>query len=132
MWELERGVVSEVERELAYWRKPVRVAATKEMSSMAAVETHMASVYRRISNPLALSTTSYAGHSMRSHVGGTATAAATASSAAAPATRTSNLLLRRAMLCFILSLALLLLMRVRGRRFGSGAIASLGLGIERA
>ena len=95
----------------------VRVAAT-EMSSMAAVETHMASVYRRISNPLALSTTWYAGHSMRSHVGGTAAAAATA-------TRTSNLLLRRAKLCFILSLALLL-MRGRGRRFGSGAIASLG------
>ena len=106
----------------------VRVAAT-EMSSMAAVETHMASVYRRISNPLALSTTWYAGHSMRSHVGGTAAAAAMASSAAA-ATRTSNLLLRRAKLCFILSLALLL-MRGRGRRFGVGAIASLRLGIER-
>uniref|UniRef100_J3KXJ8 Uncharacterized protein n=1 Tax=Oryza brachyantha TaxID=4533 RepID=J3KXJ8_ORYBR len=53
------------------------------MSSMGAVDAHMASLYRRISNPLALSTTSYAGHSMRSHDGGTAaeaTAAAASSS----------------------------------------------------
>jgi hypothetical protein len=72
----------------------VRVAATKEMSSMGEVDTHMASVYRRISNPLALSTTSYAGHSMRSHVGGTA-AATTAASSAVAARRAQ---LRRGML----------------------------------
>lgn len=72
----------------------MRVAATKEMSSMGAVVIHMASVYRRISNPLALSTTSYAGHSMRSHVGGTA-AAATATRSAAARSR----LARRAICC---------------------------------
>ncbi|BAS70984.1 Os01g0210550 [Oryza sativa Japonica Group] len=60
------------------------------MSSMGAVEAHMASLYRRISNPLALSTTSYDGHSMRSHDGGTAaeaTAAAARSSSIRPLRR---------------------------------------------
>ena len=83
----------------------MRVAATKEMSSMGAVVIHMASVYRRISNPLALSTTSYAGHSMRSHVGGTAAAVATSSAAA-----TASRLPHRAMILLCLPALLLLVL----------------------
>ena len=88
---------------------------------MGAVVIHMASVYRRISNPFALSTTSYAGHSMRSHVGGTAAATTATSIAAATASR----LPRRAMLLFALP-ALLLLLLMDGRMEGLG----VGWGVD--